>query len=108
MGKINYRTRLADFPPGWNNESYIRTDNTILPGLRLSDEKDFGFYLRATELDEASVAADLLALFPQDFELEYRTVSEMSRGEPKRTKLWAVVDRTDLALRIVKGAAGKK
>lgn len=82
-------------PPAKDN---ISLDDTILPGLsRLHSGHPAGFFVETNRKDFAQVRSALAAIFPPDLVVNYRVVSEFSRGEPRSMVLRDSIDSERLA-----------
>ena len=78
----------ASFPRGPRvRNSGTRLDDTILPGLTMYEEADFGLLLRGTARDREAILRDLTEVLAAELTLRYRVVTETSRGETVRTAL---------------------
>jgi len=89
----DYKFQFEEFPRGQRSRSSgIRVDDTILPGLSLKEERDFGFLLRAPETDRSELLADLRALITENFHIECRIATETSPGEPVTIALAPLID----------------
>ncbi|HEX2541468.1 MAG TPA: ATP-binding protein [Caldimonas sp.] len=84
---------FPEFPRGARGRSGgIRLDGTILPGLAMYEESDFGFFLRAAQHDRDGVLGDLKNLLSDNFVVRFRVVTETSRGETIRAQLSPLLD----------------
>lgn len=102
----DYKMAFREFPRGSRGrDSGIRIDDTILPGLWLSEDRDCGFLLRPASFDRSDVLAELETMLPREMGVGYRAVSEVSRGEARETKLRSVCDPAEWVEAIMASAA---
>lgn len=85
------------FPKGWGGFGGVRLDVTILPSMAMSEERPLGLVLRPRSIDQADILPELEKMLPTSFELEYRVVSETSRGEASRGTFPTALVRSELA-----------
>jgi hypothetical protein len=82
-------------PPAKDN---LSLDDTILPGLsRLHSSHPIGFFVETNRSDLGQVRAAVARIFPPDLILNYRVVSEFSKGESRSVALGDGVEAEKLA-----------
>lgn len=82
-------------PPAKDN---LSLDDTILPSLsRLHGSHPVGFFVETNRKELGQVRAAVARIFPADLILNYRVVSEFSKGEPRSVVLRDGVDVEKLA-----------
>lgn len=91
--QADYRFHFTDFPRGARGRSSsVSLDDTILPGLARDEKRDFGFQLRALPSEKADLLEELRSVLPSGLQIDYRVVSETSRGERKSTSIAELID----------------
>jgi hypothetical protein len=88
----DFKIDRRDFPCGANGRDNISLDDTILPGLAVYAEADFGFFLRASQHDRGGLTADLKNMLSDDLVVRFRIVTETSRGETMRAQVAPILD----------------
>ena len=68
----------------------VRLDDTTLPSLSLEEERDFGFYLKASSHDTDRLYEQLAATIPSELVVRYRVVTETAPGETLRAPFASV------------------
>ena len=96
----DYRFHANKYPPGVSMESYIRADDTILPGGALNQDLNWGIFLRPSEETEEAVRAEVdQMILPLTF--AFRLATETSPGELKYVELRSVASAQELTNYIV-------
>jgi len=92
----DYRFSPSEYPPGWNQDSSIQLDETILPGCTYLAHKDLGLMLHPQGDSLFEMQREIEALVSTAV-LGYRIATETSPGEPKELALGTVTGRDALA-----------
>jgi hypothetical protein len=88
----DYKFSYLSFPMTRDRSSGIRLDDTLLPSLAHCEEREFGLHLRPASLSMEHLIAELRAMIPAEFELQFRVVSETSPGELRSKALVDLID----------------
>jgi hypothetical protein len=91
----HYRFHGKDYPSGFSMPSYIRTDDTILPGGALNQDIGWGIFLRPSEQTVEAVRAEIEQMI-LPLTLGYRLTTETSQGELKHVEFSGIVDVQEL------------
>jgi hypothetical protein len=91
----HYRFHGKDYPSGFSISSYIRTDDTILPGGALNQDMSWGIFLCPLEQTVEAVRAEIDQMI-LPLTLGYRLATETSQGELKHVQFRDIVDAQEL------------
>ena len=91
----HYRFHGKDYPSGFSMNSYIRTDDTILPGGVLNQDIGWGIFLRPLKQTVEAVRAEIDQMI-LPLTLGYRLATETSPGELKHGEFRNIVDAQEL------------
>lgn len=89
----DYLFEYAAFSGSRPRSTGIVLDSTILPSLSTREVRDLGIMLRPVGMvDEGAIRKELAALFPEEFSLGHRVITETSRGEIAHSRLRDVIN----------------